>query len=409
MMAAIVTAIMIVAIVLRCYHITEQPLQDDEVSAAFTAVNYMENGHFGPTMWFHPNLRNVVLYPLGEFFGYGPLAIRTVSALAGILSVLLLGLLLFQLTGDRRAALVAAFFLAVEEVHIMFSRQAVQETWTLFFILLGIVLFVGYEKRDRPWLLVLSGLAFGLGLASKLHAAFPLAVCALIAVTTAVKERSLPRAVFATSALVLLPATVYLATYFPWFLRGYGVGDFFLMQTNLLKAMAIHMGNPMDQTIDVRAWEWFLKPVGYGTFVLSQGKPFVSIAFTNPFAWLAVLPSAALIVHKIRKKSGDAESRNLLFLVLLFGASYLPLVVLPRPVWLLSALAVVPFGFMIVAYVFSDWSRRVRWGNNILVIYMVIVVISSLALYPLAIGKAKTYHYLSDITERFRPEFEQRQ
>ena len=399
--------IVLLGAILRLVGVAQQPALSDEVSVALSAVHYSEDGQFGPTMWYHPNLRNVALYTIGTLFGYGPYALRGMSLFTGILSVFLLGVLVYVLTKDRIAALVAAFLLSIEQVHITFSRQAIQETWTTFFFLAGVVLAYAYHKRDRAFLLVLSGVAFGLGMASKFHAFFPLLVSLAALVYLAWKDRSGARAVFAISCLVVTPMIIYLLTYVPWFGRGYDLFDWVRMQHVISVTMTTHPGNPMDQLIDTKAWQWFLRPMGYANFVISGGRPFLTVAYSNPLVWLLILPSAAYLAWRSLRKDSRPEEGTLLLLAL-FIVSYVPLACSPRPIWILSSLAVIPFGFAMIAIVASRAAKSVPWGKSALVLYLAGVLVSSLALYPMAVGKGKSYAYLDTIAERFRPEFERR-
>ena len=66
------------------------------------------------------------------------------SLLLGILGVPLLGILVYRITGSRIAGVLAAFLLALDPVHITFSRQALQEVHTIFFLLLAAVLIITY-------------------------------------------------------------------------------------------------------------------------------------------------------------------------------------------------------------------------------------------------------------------------
>jgi dolichyl-phosphate-mannose--protein O-mannosyl transferase len=245
--------IMLLGAFLRIYGIPDQPPLLDEIGSALSAVHYMEGGQFGPTMEFHPNLRNILIYVVGEISGYGAYSLRSVSIMTGILSIPVIGFLLYTLTGNRTASLMASFFLSVEQVHVTFSRQSIQETWTVFFILLGVMFAVLYHKKEREFMLVLSGAVFGLGMASKLHALFPLLACLGAGLYLSWKERSFPKAVFVSACLVILPLLIYILTYLPWFGRGYGIADWIYMQTVNADKMIMHTGNPMIKLVDTEA------------------------------------------------------------------------------------------------------------------------------------------------------------
>jgi dolichyl-phosphate-mannose--protein O-mannosyl transferase len=389
---------------LRFWGLSAQPLLDDEVGVAFTAVNYMENGQFGPTMWHHPNLRNIVIYCSGELFGYTPLSLRAVSVLTGVLSLPLMAGIVRRTGGGRAAALLAALLLAVEEVHVVFSRQALQETWTPFLFLLGVYLVLRYlHQGEQPLLLMLAGISFGAGTASKFHAAFPLLVCLLYCGWKSVRERAWCRLLFELLSLSLLPFTVYLLTYLPWFARGYGMFDWVTMQQAIIHKMTTHQGNPMDQIIDREAWQWFLRPMVYGSFTMAKGMPFVTLSWSNPLVWLLVLPATLFQAWQMRVtwRSGE-DVRGRLLLVGLFVVAFLPLAVSARPIWLLTALAVLPFAFMLVARSLVEVAEGYGYGRKALIGYALLLCVMSLLSFPAASGKGLHYGYLAPMVERYR-------
>jgi 4-amino-4-deoxy-L-arabinose transferase-like glycosyltransferase len=391
--------ISILALFLRFKGISEQPPLADEFMTAFTADNYMERGQFGPVMPFHPNLRNILVYASMKLFGTGAYGMRILSLALGSLSIPLLAVLVLRLTGNRVAAGLAAFLLAVDPVHITFSRQAIQEVHTMFFFLLGIQSFVMWfqalESGKRLWLLPLAGLLFGLGLASKSHALFPLMVCFVLAVFVTLARKSWSALALSVASLIVLPFSVYLLTYIPWFERGYDLGEWLFMQRALSELMVAHQGTAAATLQDSEAWLWFIKPLmGYGNFTNVGDEVFVTIAVGNPLVWMLVIPAS---VHLFVRGSGG---KGLLMLQALFWVSYLPLALSPRPLWLLSSVAVTPFAYGLVGESVSRLTRR-RFAY--LGAYAVAVLAVSLYLYPLAVAKGWQYEYLRWLVEMFNP------
>jgi dolichyl-phosphate-mannose--protein O-mannosyl transferase len=387
-------AIAVLGAFFRLYGIGDQPPISDEVQVAFSAENYMEQGQFGPTMPYHPNLRNILVYASAKVLGTGVLGLRGWSLLFGVLSIPVLGLLLYRVTSNVAASGLAAFFLAVDPVHITFSRQAIQEVHTAFFFLAGALLAVTGAKARRPWLLAPAGLLFGLGAASKAHALFPLLVCLGYVLYLYFKERRPWRdIVFAALSLTVLPFTVYFLTYAPWFTRGYGLWDWVFMQKSLFQYMATHRGNPMDSMIDITPVLWFIKPfMGYGNFTHFEGKPFVTVAMGNPLVWMLVIPSTVYVIYR-----KEVEGRGLL--LALFLVAYLPLAIATRPIWVISSIAVAPFAYGIVGLAVS----RVIKNGKVLAAYLVLVLLASAMLYPMSVGKAWDYGYLRPLVERLNP------
>jgi dolichyl-phosphate-mannose--protein O-mannosyl transferase len=131
----------------------------------------------------------------------------------------------------------------------------------------------------------------------------------------------------------------------------------------------------------------------------------VTISWSNPLVWLAVLPAMA---HQIREAwkmrvAGDvAALTGRSAPVALFLISYLPLAVSTRPIWLLTSLAVLPFAFMILARSLADISGSYAAGKTVLAGYLVLVTIVSLLAWPMAAGKGMHYGYLAPFVERYR-------
>ena len=50
------------ALLLNGFQLASQPVSQDDFDVALSAINYMESGQLGPTMWNHPYLRNILVY-----------------------------------------------------------------------------------------------------------------------------------------------------------------------------------------------------------------------------------------------------------------------------------------------------------------------------------------------------------
>jgi dolichyl-phosphate-mannose--protein O-mannosyl transferase len=252
---------------------------------------------------------------------------------------------------------------------------------------------------------------FGLGIACKFHTLSPLTVCLFWGLYLSWKERSFSKGLFVFSCLLFIPLLIYLLTFVPWFARGYGLVEWLSMQKVIFFEMVTHEGTFMGKVgvADTEAWQWFLKPTGYVNFANYGGNKFILLAFSNPFVWLMVLPSTALLIWGIfRKRFNGSTPNDILFILLLFLTSYLPLVFSPRPLWLLSSLATIPFAFMIISVVAWRLSETIKWGKKLLWIYIIVVFLSSMALYPMACGKEKNKipPYLNGIVEKYMLPFE---
>ena len=394
--------ITLLGLLLRCFQLSAQPASPDDLSVAISTVNYLEFGQLGPTMWNHPDLRSLFIYFTLHVFGSGVLGVKGVSLLLGSCCVPLVSLVARRLLADERIALTAALLWAAEPLCIDFSRQAINDIYLAFFPLAGIYLVCRHRDRGGAWWLVAAGISFGCGIASKWSGVFPLAVTwALIAAAiwraeNVNRPEKLSRLMLSLATLVILPATIYLLTFIPWFGRGYSIGEWPALQQSMYKETSQHTGyHPLSEDRrDHWAYEWFVIPVTYADPFFNQ-EPGVGeggangmtqtvlLDVANPLVWLLVYPALAFLAFRgVRQRDEGALLLSGLFLI-----SYLPLVLARRPIWLDTALSVLPYAMMMVA-AFVWWlasqSRRPRLlVGGYLVLLLAVDGIS----YPLAIGK----------------------
>ena len=152
------------ALALRAYHLPGFVVNNDEGHWLLYALH--------PQLLFEP-LRNSyprpdILFPLLAFvplklFGPNELALRVWPVLFGTLSLVPLAGAIFQIIGDRRAALFAAALLAVLPLHVYFSAQGIPDTIALFFGLCALVALLR-ARQSNPlgnflWMAVCLALA----------------------------------------------------------------------------------------------------------------------------------------------------------------------------------------------------------------------------------------------------------
>ena len=404
---AILAFLTLTGALLRIYWLASTQPTGDEYYTIAEAFDYMVRGHYGLEMWHHPKLRNMMVYGAIKLFGTGPEGFRLASVACGILTVPLTGLVARRLTRSDAAALLAALFMTLDAIHIELSRQAIQEVYMPFFLLLGMYLAFRYlEKKNALWLLG-SGVAFGLGLASKWNVAVPLALTLFFLAYLSLREGGRPfsakpaaELLLLFAALVALPLTVYLLTYYPWMLqRGYDLRELFATQKVMFAENLVHQGANPEMLLmqDHTPLLWFLRPVGFADFLMNGDDPVIVLGVSNPLVWLFTLPAVAYLMLRARK----LDWRNL-FLLALFWCSYLPFVLTRRLTGANTALTVTPFAFMAVASVLMMLLKGKARRSRYLGVYLGLVVLIAVPLYLLAIGKGYGT-VMQPILELYRP------
>ena len=357
-----------VGFALRAVLLSAQPLTDDDRLVAATAQFFTQFGWPEPTMWNHPRLRDLLVAASLDALGPTAWGIKASSVLLGTLSVAATALLLYWLSGSAAAAGIAGLLLAIDPLHLDFSRQGINDVYLAFFPVAAIAAAWRYRStRHPPWLL-LAGALLGLGLASKWGAAFPMSVAALAVAADAVR-REVPwreratEAAFVVACLIVLPLTLYLLTYLPWFGRGYSLLDWLRFQGAMGHETATHTGYGTPRPAGfpgevVGAWRWFVQIVYYVDVVPSAGPGAAITGVGNPLAWLLVWPAFGFTLVRAVKHADRASW----VLLALFAASYLPFLVVPRPIWTNSALSVLPFAMLLVGHAAAHlWARWPRW------------------------------------------------
>jgi len=402
----ILSCLTMIGAVLRIYWLADTQPTGDEYYTIAEAFDYMLRGHYGLEMWHHPKLRDILVYGAIKLFGTNTEGFRMASIVCGILTIPLTGLVARHLTRSETAAILASLFMTVDAIHIELSRQAIQEVYMPFFLLLGIYLALLYEERDNAALLVSAGVIFGLGMASKWNVAIPLALTLMLLVYLCLKREGwgafekTSALLLLLAALAVLPLTVYLLTYYPWLLhRGYDLGELLATQKIMFAENLVHQGaNPeMLQIQDHSPSLWFVRPVGFADFLMNENEPVVVLGISNPLVWLLTLPAVGYLMFR----AGKHDWRRL-FLLALFWCSYVPFVLSRRLTGANTALTVTPFAFMAVASVITSLFREKPKRNLYFTAYIVLVVLVALPLYLLAIGKGYGT-VLQPILELYRP------
>jgi hypothetical protein len=179
------------------------------------------------------------------------------------------------------------------------------------------------------------------------------------------------------------------------------VGDWIELHRLLAAEVRVHAGfTPLGQTLPHAGWMWFLRPVAFADFTFGPDGPIPLIAITNPLVWLLTLPAMAFLARRAWR---DRRAEDAL-LVALFAATYAPFLLTSRPIWVHSALAVLPFALVAVAVLvvrLADLSGR---RNVVVATYVAILVVSSAPLIAIAVGRGMELPGLRQVVESYRPD-----
>lgn len=402
-------ALLLLGFILRFWGLAGSSLTGDEISSAISAQDYLHGGSVGPTMWNHPNLRNLLLGATLSA-GIGPLwGVKGASLLLGMLTILFLTLLTREVSRSAAAGLLAGFLLAIDPLHIDFSRQAIHEIYMACFSLAGVWFCLLFLRRERLTPLLAAGVCFGLGISSKWEPLFPLSVMICFVLLRIIRDRQLARgarlarSLLVMGALAALPLLIYLLTYIPWFLHGKDLADWVVLQQEMFRETVRHAGyNAYNYTISYSAADWFVKPVEFVDAIFGREGVRILIGITNPLVWCLVLPSAAWLLYSGLRQRQEGS----LLVAALFVVSYLPFLATSRPIWAHSAFTVFCFGLVMLAMLLTKLASRSAQWRSVVAGYLLLVTVISVPLYLLAIGMGEEFPLLRPVIESYRPAHE---
>jgi dolichyl-phosphate-mannose--protein O-mannosyl transferase len=377
-------AVLLLALGLRLYGVWHPPQRFiDEVPNMEGAVQYAERGHFEPDTWQHPPLRHLVGYAFLSALGDDPWGWRLKNVLLGAATAALAWAFALHATGNRRAALLAGLLVATDPLHVVLSRFTAEEIYGGALFLAGVVLW--QARRDRTWGLVGAAALLGCALAIKWYWLLAWLLLLLILLAEDGRWRDLRTAAFVGCVWTLVPLTIYVASYLPWFGRGYGLAELPEHVANALAFQQWMTGEYVHATDGratlqghLSALEWFVRPIAVGWSVRPEQDTVELDLYANSLpVWILTLPAViALAVHAIRQRRVEPALPVALFLAL-----WLPLVVTRRPVFLYSASVVLPFAFTAVGWGIARVSERLGarlyWGA------LAALLAWNLYLYPL--------------------------
>lgn len=155
--------ILSIAFFLRVYKITSVPpsLNWDEVSIGYNAYSVLKTGKDEWGVKFPLNFKSYGEYKLpGQVyasipgiavFGLNELGVRITPVIYGTLTVLFLYLLVQEMFAKKGVSLISAFLLAVSPWHIQLTRASFESSFALFWVVIGIWLFLKGLKKPK-WL-----------------------------------------------------------------------------------------------------------------------------------------------------------------------------------------------------------------------------------------------------------------
>ena len=157
-------AIVIIAFVLRFYKVAEDPpsLNWDEVSIGYNAYSVLKTGHDEWGQFLPVHFKSYGEYklpaqiyasiPAIAIFGLNEFGVRITPVIYGTLTILLLYFLAKEMFDNEFVALTSSFLLAISPWHIQLTRASFESSFSVFWVVLGVWLFIKGFKDKKYWL-----------------------------------------------------------------------------------------------------------------------------------------------------------------------------------------------------------------------------------------------------------------
>ncbi|MDR1570398.1 MAG: glycosyltransferase family 39 protein [Oscillospiraceae bacterium] len=369
----------------------------DEIYHARTGYEYLHK--MSVLEWSHPPLGKVFIMLSISLMGMTPFAWRFPGTLAGVLMIPAMYFLGKQLFKKTRWALLAAFLLAADCMHLAQTRIATIDSYPVLFIMLMYACMYRYWKMSffRDGLgrtlvpLALSGLFMAGAIASKwigIYAAAGLAVVLFWSFGMRLREyiygisagaeesqavAAYPRRMIITILwcvlwFIIVPAAVYLLSYIPELTA---TGPYTIKRVIDLQASMYNYHSHLVDTHPFKSkwWEWplILKPMWYyqGHYE-PDGMVSTILAFGNPAVWWTGFIALIAVIIRwfkghvsrgIRLDRADGDSTPGLLLVG-FLAQFMPWVLVPRSTFIYHYFASTPFVMLCIVWGFVRMYER---------------------------------------------------
>ncbi len=389
-------ALLGLAALIRFFNISEpDSLIFDEVYYVDGANDLLDHGvevdGANPEFVVHPPLGKWLIGIGIALFGDSSFGWRFSTAVAGVISVLLLYLIALRLFRSESVALIAGSLLAIDGLAIVMSRTALLDNFLTLFILLAFYLLITRHFIGM-------GLALGAALAIKWSALYFLAL--FIAIAFALAYRASKRELISTIATAPLALLVYLISWSGWFLSSRGWDrdsnsnpvfalwnyhrEIYDFHSNL-DAKHPYRSDPLSWIVMGRPTSFFYEsPEGCGADQCSQEI----LALGNPFIWwFGTIALFALFGYLISRR--DRVSAMILAT---FAAGYLPWFLFPdRTMFTFYAITLLPFMILAISYLAHELLLNYRRSREVILACFVLVLLLFLYFLPIQTAQIITF------------------
>ena len=358
----------------------------------------------------HPPIGKWMIASGIKLFGDNPLGWRIATAVAGSLMILLVAAIVHRLFYSPFLTVIASALMAVDGMALVHSRTALLDNFLALFILTGTYFFI----RKNYYL---TGIFFGLAIATKWSGLYFLALFGLIALYRAFTffngKDLLKPTLRVIGAFGLTPIAVYLASWSGWFFSDRGwkrdsdSNPFIALKNYHEEILNFHRNLSTAHNYEANPWSWLIQgrptsffyetPSGCGADSCSQEV----LALGTPLLWWSATIAIAIVfgywIRSIALRRTDPAAT---IIIAGIAAGYLPWFFFQdRTVFTFYVIVFQPFMVLALIYcaqLFLSHQRRksarsYQLGEFGITALLALIAINFIYFLPLYMGELITY------------------
>ncbi|MEN8906446.1 MAG: phospholipid carrier-dependent glycosyltransferase [Clostridiales bacterium] len=374
----------------------------------------------------HPPLGKVIMALGILIFGMVPFGWRIAGTLIGVAMVPVMYMFGKKMFGKRIYGFAAMIMMTFDFMHFAQTRIATIDSYvTLFVILMYYYIYdyfmeksyvIGFKASLKP--LLLSGLFFGLGAASKWIALYGAAGLALVFFIAQFNQYMDYREIsknsenietnnwtkyfykiymfrtylFCCLFFIVIPIIIYYISYIPWMIMPDENLTLTLPWNNSIDMYKYHSELEATHSFQSDWWEWPIMskpmafyfgenlPINIVSKIFTMGNP--AIWWTGIIAFIVGIPVAIM----------NKEKKMLVPYIAIFW-QYIPWVVIPRCAFIYHFFTIVPFLILIIVYLLKELYEKIPNGKILFYSYLVLIVILFILFYPVISGMEVSQDY----------------
>jgi dolichyl-phosphate-mannose-protein mannosyltransferase len=358
----------------------------------------------------HPPIGKWMIASGIKLFGDNPLGWRIATAVAGSLMILLVAAIVHRLFYSPFLTVIASALMAVDGMALVHSRTALLDNFLALFILTATYFFI----RKNYYL---TGIFFGLAIATKWSGLYFLALFGLIALYRAFTffngKDLLKPTLRVIGAFGLTPIAVYLASWSGWFFSDRGwkrdsdSNPFIALKNYHEEILNFHRNLSTAHNYEANPWSWLIQgrptsffyetPSGCGADSCSQEV----LALGTPLLWWSATIAIAIVfgywIRSIALRRTDPAAT---IIIAGIAAGYLPWFFFQdRTVFTFYVIVFQPFMVLALIYcaqLFLSHQRRksarsYQLGEFGIIALLALIAINFIYFLPLYMGELITY------------------